>query len=420
LYRVYDGSIAVSSDLVGSASVNQELVPNDFDDQGGVWEELGEFDITGSSLLVQLTDAANEFVIADAIWIARIGDVDPGGNGQAGFTFTPAGGLVTTESGVSDFFTVVLDSEPTAQVRLALRSSNTAEGFVQPSEVVFNVQDWNVPKNVVVTGVEDAIADGSRTYKVLTGPASSSDSDYNGLNPIDLEVTNLDNETAGVVVAAAPNLQTNESGGTASFRVQLTLPPQAPVRIDLSSSDLSEGVVSPSSLVFTSANWGNPQRVTVTGVDDALADGNVSYGIDIAAAVSADPNFQGLRPVPRVSLVNLDNDTAGILVNPASGLVLREGGSGTSLSVSLAARPSAPVVLGISSSPSSVVTQSPSWLLFLPSTWNQPQQLSVSAIDDNVVDGDQPFTIMISVISPEDPAYVGLSTQVTGLAEDND
>ena len=39
--------------------------------------------------------------------------------------------------------------------------------------------------------------------------------------------------------------------------------------IALSSSDTTEGTVSPASLIFTTANWNVAQTVTVTGVDDA-------------------------------------------------------------------------------------------------------------------------------------------------------
>ena len=53
----------------------------------------------------------------------------------------------------------------------------------------------------------------------------------------------------------------------------LTTQPTADVTIALSSSDTTEGTVSPASLTFTTANWNVAQTVTVTGVDDALVDG---------------------------------------------------------------------------------------------------------------------------------------------------
>jgi hypothetical protein len=55
--------------------------------------------------------------------------------------------------------------------------------------------------------------------------------------------------------------------------VALTSVPTSDVTIGLSSSDLTEGTVSPASLTFTAANAAHAQTVTVTGVDDAIVDG---------------------------------------------------------------------------------------------------------------------------------------------------
>jgi len=47
--------------------------------------------------------------------------------------------------------------------------------------------------------------------------------------------------------------------------------------------------------------------VTVTGVNDGVVDGDVTYTVVTAAAVSGDPGYHGLNP-PDASVVNLDND----------------------------------------------------------------------------------------------------------------
>ena len=75
----------------------------------------------------------------------------------------------------------------------------------------------------------------------------------------------------------------------------LNTQPTADVTIALSSSDTTEGTVSPASLIFTTANWNVAQTVTVTGVDDAVVDGPIAYTIVTAAAVSTDPNYNGAQ-----------------------------------------------------------------------------------------------------------------------------
>ena len=88
--------------------------------------------------------------------------------------------------------------------------------------------------------------------------------------------------------------------------------------IGLSSSDTTQGTVNKSSLTFTSANWDIPQTVTVTGVDDAVDDGDIAYSIVTAPATSAG-GYNG-QDASDVSVTNTDNDTAGITVNPTAGL----------------------------------------------------------------------------------------------------
>ena len=103
----------------------------------------------------------------------------------------------------------------------------------------------------------------------------------------------------------------------------LATQPTANVTLNLSSSNTSEGTVSPASLTFTPADWNVPQTVTVTGVNDNQP-GSVPYQVVFAPAVSTDPNYSGLTAAP-VSLTNLPGEVeniqvANLAVNPSTGL----------------------------------------------------------------------------------------------------
>ena len=149
-----------------------------------------------------------------------------------------------------------------------------------------------MPQTVTVTGVDDALDDGNVAYTILTAPATSTDPTYSGVDAADVTVTNTDNDAAGITVTPTTGLTTTEAGGTATFTVVLNTQPTADVTIALSSSDTTEGTVSPASLTFTTANWNVPQTVTVTGVNDALDDGNVAYTIVTAPATSTRHDLQ--------------------------------------------------------------------------------------------------------------------------------
>ena len=120
----------------------------------------------------------------------------------------------------------------------------------------------------------------------------STDPNYNGVNAADVAVTNTDNDVAGITVTPTAGLMTTEAGGTATFTVVLNTQPTADVTIALSSSDTTEGTVSPASLTFTTANWNVAQTVTVTGVDDAVVDGDVAYTIVTARGGEHRPELQ--------------------------------------------------------------------------------------------------------------------------------
>ena len=130
-----------------------------------------------------------------------------------------------------------------------------------------------------------------------------------------------------VNVAPTSGLVTTESGGSATFTMVLNAPPAADVTIGLSSSNTGEGTVFPASLTFTTTNWSVPQTVMVTGVDDQVDDGNVAYQIVTAAAISGDPNYNGLS-VDDISVTNTNDDTAGtVQFDQAAFSIAKDGGS---------------------------------------------------------------------------------------------
>src|SRR5439155_1326255 len=96
-------------------------------------------------------------------------------DGVAGFTVTPTWGPRTSEAGGSATFSVVLTSQPTADVVIPVALSNAGEGAVAPASLTFTAADWNAPQTVTVTGVDDQIQDGAIAYNIVLGAAVSGD-----------------------------------------------------------------------------------------------------------------------------------------------------------------------------------------------------------------------------------------------------
>ncbi len=326
----------------------------------------------------------------------------------AGFTVSPTAGLVVNESGTTAVFGIRLNSQPTANVTVNLTSSDPGEGSVAPSMVTFTAANWNAVQTVTVTGVEDAVADGTQGFTIITAAASSADPNYDGRNPADVSVSCVDNDSAGVTVNAAPNLQTTELGGTATFTIRLNSQPTANVTIALMSSNTAEGTVTPSGLTFTSLNWNAPQVVTAHGVDDFVADGNQPYTIVTGNTVSTDGNYSGIV-VPDVAVTNVDNETAGISVSRTSGLVTNESGTATdTFTIRLTSQPTASVTIPLSVDDTTEASVT-SMVSFTTGNWNTPQTVTVSGVNDPAADGNQTFHVLVGPATSADANYMGLT-----------
>src|SRR5207245_6026808 len=131
---------------------------------------------------------------------------------------------------------------------------------------------------------------------------------------------------------------TTDGGGMATFTIALTSQPTASVTIGLSSSDMTEGTAAPDSVSFTSANWNTAQTVTVTGVDDFVADGPVGYTIVTAAATrerKSDEEGKGAD----VGGPRTDKDTDGKTGTRTSGRNTKEGGGRAPSATTTATQP---------------------------------------------------------------------------------
>jgi hypothetical protein len=323
--------------------------------------------------------------------------------GTAGFTIAPTNTLVTSEFALAATFSVQLDLTPTNEVTINMTSSNPAEGTVSPGSVTFYPTNWNIPQIVTVTGQDDGATDGAVAYSIILDPAVSGDTNYNGLNPADVQVVNVDDEQAGITATPTNALFTTEAGGTATFNVFLHRAPSADVTIDLSSDTLTEGTVSPASLTFNTGNWNVPQPVTVTGADDFKKDGNKTYKIVTAAAISTDLSYNGINAAD-VTVINVDNDSPNLNWTYNLPLTVVEGGT-TNYSLALATQPDSNVVVTVTSLDTNVATVSPTNLTFTPLDWSTPKVVTVTGVDNLVTNGTTPFTIN-NVIATTDPFYV--------------
>ena len=235
--------------------------------------------------------------------------------------------------------------------------------------------------------------------------------------------------------------QATEEGGQATFTVALNVQPSAAVTVSVTSQDPGEGLVSAgggapaatTTLTFAPAAWNTAQTVTVTGVDDDVDDGDVTWQVRLDPA-SGDTDYDRLANVD-VDVTTTDDDTAGVEVSPATTtanrLVTTEDEGEATFTVTLASEPLGNVVLDVASDDTgegTVDTDSETSglqaiLTFTAGDWDSAQTVTVAGVDDTAADGDQDYTVTLVVnqTATADATYDGLGTvSVLVVNRDND
>jgi glucose/arabinose dehydrogenase len=234
-----------------------------------------------------------------------------------GVTIIPSDGTTTlTEGGVTDTYSVVLNLAPTADVTIALNNV-AGQTTTSVSSLTFTPTNWNVPQTVTVTAVDDTVFEGPHTGTV-NHTATSTDTRYNGLTiaPLTANITDNDVPTPLPEVTLAEtggNTAVVEGGATDTYSLVLTLAPTADVTITLNNVG-GQTTTSVGSLTFTPTNWNVPQTVTVTAVDDTIAEFTHSGTIN-STVTSLDSRYNGLAIAP-LTVGIADNDS---LPNSGSG-----------------------------------------------------------------------------------------------------
>ena len=361
------------------------------------------FGLSGSNVTTNTGTGRNHFEIMNVYGSARQGPA-------AGSTVTvrllgpppPADpGIVLPEPNVSTAeggtvaVPVLLATAPSGTVTLSITSSEGAT-VRPPTALTFTPGNWNVTQTFTVAGEENVVVGANSDYTITVSSSSSEDSGYNDLDPVEAFGSLADNDMAGIELSTTSGMSsedTREGGSPVRYVVSLFSEPRSAVTLSITSSDEGEATASPSSLVFAPAAWSTPQTFTVTPEEDDVADGAQRYTI-VVSATSGDNVYNGRSE--EVDPLNFDNDMAGLVLSPDGDVATDEGGGTATVAVSLMSEPTAPVTVTLASAPETEATVSPGSLVFAPADWDTEQRFTVTGADDDVVDGDQTYEILLT------------------------
>ncbi|MBG1267437.1 beta strand repeat-containing protein [Nostoc sp. WHI] len=212
------------------------------------------------------------------------------------------------ESSANFVFSVKLSNASSQAITVNYATSNdTAIAGIDYTAVTGSLtfNPGVITQTITIPILNDFVAESSDRFFVnLSNPTNASIADNQAIGTI------TDNDIAGFTISPATGLITTEAGGTANFNIKLTSQPTANVTLNLSSSKVGEGTVSVPNVTFTAANWNTPQIITVTGVNDGIADDNIAYQIITGSVVSSDPKYNNFNPasIADIDVVNIKNE----------------------------------------------------------------------------------------------------------------
>ncbi len=378
---------------VSSSDTTEASVPSTVTFAAG--QSSVTFTVTGiDDNIVDGTQSAN-ITVSLAGFTSSTATVNVTDNDVAGFLFSQTTGILTGEesqfltapNALSAAVTVRLTSQPTSSLVFSLSSSDVTEGTIQPTSIVFTSSNWNQPQQISIFGVDDFVDDGDIAYSIVTGAALSNDPNYSGLNPVDLSVTNIDNDTAGLVITeSGGSTNVTEGGVSDSYTVRLASQPIANVTVNVGAG--GQLTTSPTSLTFTPANWNVNQTVTVNAVNDLLSEG-LHSGTLIHTVTSTDLLFNSLSP-RNVNVVITDNDAAALSISIAPNSISENGGSAIGTVTRNTADVSRALLVTLISNDTSELTV-PTFVT-IPAGASSAT-FTVTAVDDTLLDGTQTATV---------------------------
>ena len=369
-------------------------------------------DASDGSATLTHTVSANGLGLADysatVTVTATIEDDD-----EVGLTLSTT--LLVVPEGNTATYTVVLDSEPTADVSISIAVATTGtqdESLSVSSALTFTTDDWNTPQEVTVTAAAD---DGDAVNGIAAFVHTASGGDYADVAAT-LTATEEDDDKGPLV--SADEITVPEAG-TASYGVKLSHEPDQDVTVTVSKStdgspDGSLSIVAtnaPLKLIFTSENWNDLQSVTVTAAADEDAEEGIAAFLHQTASV-------GFDVVATLSATEGETDSKGLTLTPSS-LDVPE--AGTALyTVVLDSKPTADVAVVIAKATTGTqdnnLSLSGSPLNFTTEDWNTPQTVTLSATDDgDALDGTALF-----VHTASGGGYDDVTASLTATEDDDD
>ncbi len=391
---------------------------------------------------------------------------------------TPAATTVSEDgTTTTDTYTVVLDSLPTHDVTVTVSAGtgvqvNKAGGTAGSSQTLTFTPSgtgiWSTAQTITVTGTDDGTDNpgGTRTV-TINHSATSTDTNYHQI-PIDSVTATVTDDDATTVTLTTPDPTAAEGDAADTASLTLTLGrglvTNEALIVPLNFTGGVPGTLFtlacpnplPTGVTCQNLSTANPQ-VTFTGPNT----GTTALAVTLPLTAEDDMNVtsetvtvsipaSSTGSAPKLTATNLaggatgsrtgngqitisDDDSAGVtLVESGNSTTVNENGTTDTYTLVLASEPTHNVIVTVSAGtgtdvkvdgPDSGTTGTNSEMLtFTPTTWDDAQTITVSAVDDNADNpgGTRTATISHSATSTDTNYHQITIDSVTATVTDDD
>ena len=403
-----------SSGDFDASFIAYQFTPSHFSLTGGVWKAEESLAITITNDDLDEDDETFDLEIEYQVGTQHSPLVDASGNScgskctvtvtitdndTAGVTVSKSALTVTEQDTSGDTYTVVLDSQPTADVTISVGGQSGTDVTAAPTPMTFTTLNWNTAQTVTVTGDDDA--DLTNDMVSLTHNAASSDGDYQGIGIAGVTVTVNDNDTAQVLgLMIEP--------GNAQLVVGWTAVANA-TGYQVQWKSGGQGY-----------NNSGRRAVISSGSTTSHTIGSLSNGTEYTVRVRATRTGANDGPYSAEVLETPVMPTAaGVTVSESALTVTEQDSTGDTYTVVLDRLPTASVTVTVGGLGSSDLTANPSSLTFTTVNWATAQMVTVTAGNDADTTNDT-VSLSHSAMS-SDSAYQGITIAgLTVTVNDND
>ena len=316
----------------------------------------------------------------------------------AGVTVSESSLTVAEEDTTGDTYTVVLNSQPTADVTITIGGQSGTDVTAAPSPMTFTAVNWAMAQTVTVTAGDDANL--ANETVSLTHAAESADSDYDSVTIADVTVTVEDNDTAQVMgLMIEP--------GNAQLVAQWT--------------EVADATGYQLQWKTGGDSYTDSRRAVIgSGSTTSHTIPNLTNGTEYTVRVRA--TRSGANPGPysaEVMKTPLVPTAAGVTVSKSALTLTEQDATGDTYTVVLDRLPTASVTVTVGGLGSSDLTANPASLTFTTVNWQTARTVTVTAGNDADTTNDS-VTLTHSATSSDTDYHGIIISGLTVTVEDND